>query len=431
MEARADGAGSGGTAGDVVTASSLRHHTDFRLLWAGNAVSQFGTRIGQITVPLLAVNVLSATPFQVGLLTSVQTVGLLLIGLPAGAWVDRMRRKKLMVAMDLARAVLLGSIAVAGWFGLLTYGQVLVATLLAGFATAFFDVAHLSYLPGLVGREHLVEGNAKLQASQSVAVVAGPALGGGLVSLLGAANTILATSGGYLLSALQIRRIRTEEHPVDRSAQSRLRTEVSEGLRFVFGNPMLRAIAGCTSTANFFLTIVVTLNVLFLVREVGLNATDTGLLLAASGVGGLIGAVVGPRAVRRLGRARMAWLSLLCTQPFSLLLPLAEPDWRVALFALGWFVTGSGSTAYNVAQVTFRQAVCPDRLLGRVNATNRFVVWGTMPLGALTAGVLADLAGIRVGLLVGAIGLSASVSWLLLSPLRRIHDIPEQEPAGS
>jgi len=405
---------------------TLRGHTDFRMLWAGNAVSQFGVRIGGVAAQLLAVGVLAATPFEVGLLNAAQTVGLLLIGLPAGAWVDRMRKRGLMISMDLCRAALLATIAVAGWAGVLSLAHLLVVTLAVGVATVFFDVAHLAYLPVLVGRDQLLEGNAKLQASQSVATTAGPALGGWSVGVLGAANTVLATSVGFLVSAFQLNRIRSVEPAPERPATRDLVGEIGEGLRLVFGVPTLRAIACCTATANLFLTFLITLNVLFLNRELGLSTTTTGLVLAASGVGGFLGAVTGRALVSRVGRARSSWLSLLLTQPFALLLPLTAPGWRVGLFVVGWFVVGFGSTVYNIAQVTFRQAVCPDRLLGRMNASNRVVVWGTMPLGGVLAGVVAEAAGARTGLWVGSAGLAAAVLWLLLSPLRTLRDVPTE-----
>lgn len=408
----------------VTTTSLLRTHTDFRNLWAGNAVSQFGTRIGGIAAPLLAVSVLDATPFQVGLLSAVQTVGLLVIGLPAGAWVDRMRRRRLMISMDLTRMALLATIPVAGWLRVLTLDQLLVVMLLVGVATVFFDVSQLSCLPTLIGRDQLLEGNARLQASQSVATVAGPALGGWLAGVIGAADTLLATSLGFLLSAGQIGRIGKVEPAPEPVARRRLLAEIGEGLRLVFGDPTLRAIAVCTASVNLFLSIAVALNVLFLNKVLGLPAGVTGLVLAASGVGGLVGAVTGRRFVPRIGRGRSCWLVLLVTQPLALLLPLAAADWRIGLFVAGWFAVGFGTTAYNIAQVTYRQTLCPDRLLGRMNASNRFVVWGTIPLGGIAGGVIATVAGARTGLWVATAGMTVSVAWLLFSPLRTIRDVP-------
>ena len=396
------------------------------MLWLGAVVSQFGARVGLIATPLLAVTVLAASPMQVGLLSAAQTAGLLVFGLPAGAWVDRMRRRPLMITMDLARAALLMTIPVAAWLGVLGLWQLGIVVLLVGVASVFFDVAYLSYLPSLIGREHLLEGNARLQAGQSVAVVAGPAAGGVLAGLIGAANTLLATGVGFLASALALWRIHGAEVPPERAARPSLRSEIAEGLRLVFGHPILRAIALCTSTANLFMAIALALNVLFLARVVGLPATTIGALLAALGLGGVVGALVSDRVAARIGQVRLVWVALLATQPWSLLLPLAAPGWRVGLFAAGWFVVGLGSTLYNVAQVSLRQALCPDRLLGRMNATNRFVVWSTLPVGSVLGGLLGELIGIRGGLWLAGTGLSLAVLWLICSPLRGMAELPEE-----
>ena len=404
----------------------LRRHHDFRRLWLGAVVSQFGARVGQIATPLLAVTVLAAGPMQVGLLSAAQTAGLLVFGLPAGAWVDRMRRRPLMIAMDLVRAALLMTIPVAAWLGVLGLWQLGIVVLLVGVASVFFDVAYLSYLPSLIGREHLLQGNARLQAGQSVAVVAGPATGGVLAGLIGAANTLLATGVGFLASALALWRIHGAEAPPERAAKPSLRAEVAEGLRLVFGHPILRAIALCTSTANLFMSIALALNVLFLARVVGLPASAIGAVLAALGLGGVVGALVSNRVAARIGQVRVVWVALLATQPCSLLLPLAAPGWRVGLFAAGWFVVGLGSTLYNVAQVSLRQALCPDRLLGRMNATNRFVVWSTLPVGSVLGGLLGELLGIRGGLWLAGTGLSLAVLWLIYSPLRGMAELPEE-----
>jgi len=410
----------------VTTSGLLRQHHDFRRLWVGAAVSQFGARVGQVATPLLAVTVLAASPLQVGLLSAAQTAGLLVFGLPAGAWVDRMRRRPLMITTDLVRAALLMTIPVAGWFGLLSLWQLGIVVLLVGVASVFFDVAYLSYLPSLIGREHLLEGNSRLQAGQSVAVVAGPAAGGLLAGLIGAANTLLATGLGFLASAVALWRIHGGEAAPERAARPDLRAEVAEGLRLVFGHPILRAIALCTATANLFMAMVLALNVLFLARVVGLPAAAIGVLLATLGLGGVLGALVSNRMAARIGQVRVVWVALLVTQPWCLLLPLAAPGWGVVLFAVGWLVVGLGSTLYNVAQVTLRQALCPDRLLGRMNATNRFVVWSTLPVGGILGGLLGEVLGIRGGLWLAGIGLSLAVLWLIFSPLRGMTELPEE-----
>lgn len=408
--------------------TSLLFPRDFRLLWIGESVSQFGTWITQTSVPLLAALVLAATPLQMGLLTAAQEAAFLLIGLPAGVWVDRLRRRPLMLGADLGRAALLLSVPIAWWLGVLTIWQLIVVGLLVGVLTVFFDLAYQSYLPTLVGREHLVEGNSKLQASLSVAMVSGPALGGGLTQLVGAANAVLADALSYLVSAWCLWRIRTVEPTPERVARPGLVPEIVEGLRFVFGNRSLRGTVGATGAWNFFNNIVTVVVILLLTRDLHLAPGLVGLLMASYGVGGVLGALTAGRIAVRIGQARTIWVSLVVTAPGLLLVPLAEPGWRLALFPIGYLVAGFGAVVYNVAQVSFRQAICPDRLLGRMNASVRFVVWGTLPLGGLAGGALGQLIGVRETVWVGAIGTALAPVFVLCSPLRRLRDLPS-EPA--
>jgi predicted MFS family arabinose efflux permease len=407
-----------------VRRESLFFHRDFRLLWLGDTVSQFGSIVTNTAAPLLAALVLAATPFQMGLLGAADTAAFLLVGLPAGAWVDRMRRRPLMLSADLGRALLLASIPVAWWFGVLTLTQLILIGLAVGVLTVFFDVAYQSFLPALVSRDKLMEGNSKLQASQSVAQVSGPAIGGWLTQLAGAANAIGLNALGFLWSASCLLRIRTVEPAVERGPDRKLRREIAEGLRFVFGNRSLVGIVGCTATANFATNITAAVSVLVLTRQLGASAGVVGLLLAGGGIGGVVGALAASRIANWIGQGRTIWLSILVTSPFSVLLPLAGRGWLLSLFAIGWFANAFGGVVYNIAQVSFRQAICPDRLLGRMNASVRFMVWGTLPLGALVGGVLGTLIGIHSTLWVGAVGVLLSPLPVLLSPLRRLRDLP-------
>jgi MFS family permease len=401
---------------------SLWTHRDFRNLWIGDTISQFGSSIGRTVLPLLAATTLAATPWEMGVLSAAGTAAFLLIGLPAGVWADRLRRRPLMITTDLLRAGLLLSVPLAWWFGVLTLAQLVAVALLVGVCTVFFDVAYQSYLPSLIGRDHLVEGNSKLQASQSVADVSGPALAGGIAQGIGAANGVLATGIGYLSSALFLWRIKTVE-PAPRSHEGRkLRTDIAEGLRFVFDNKSLRAIVSCTGTSNFFSGFEMAVVILFLVREVGLSEGVVGLLLSAGGVGGVLGALTANWWIQRLGQTRTIWLAMLFTQPFGLLLPLTANDWRVGLSMAGMAVAAYGVIIYNVSQVSFRQTLCPDHLLGRMNASIRFLVWGTIPLGGLVGGVLGGWAGLRTTLWIAMIGQVLAVAWVLFSPLRTTRD---------
>ncbi|MCG8918021.1 MFS transporter [Actinokineospora sp. PR83] len=409
--------------------TTLRGHQGFRRLWAGDTIAQFGTSIGNLVLPLLAIAVLQVTPGEMGVLTAAENAAFLLVGLPAGAWVDRMRKRPMMIRMDLARAVLLLTVPIAAWVGVLTLTHLVVVALGIGLCTVFFDVGYQSYLPALVGRAHLVEGNAKLQASQSVAGLAGPALGGLLVQWLSAAAALVTTCFGYLASALFLSRIRLEETVVRRPGKPDLRAEVVEGLRFVLGNRLLVAIVGCTGTSNFFNGVVTAVHLLFLTQVVGLSAGAVGVVVGLESAGGLLGALIAGRVGRRIGGARAIWLSLVVTMPFSLLIPLAAPGWPLVVAVAGYVVVNVGVLVYNISQVSFRQVICPDALLGRMNASIRFIVWGTLPLGALAGGALGEWLGVRTTLWVGVVGWVAATAWVVFSPLRGMRDTPGQEVA--
>jgi predicted MFS family arabinose efflux permease len=296
-------------------------------------------------------------------------------------------------------------------------------------------VAYQSFLPALVNRDKLMEGNSKLQASQSVASVSGPAIGGWLTQFAGGANAIGVNAIGFLSSALCLWRIRGVEPAVEPAPDRRLGREIAEGLKFVFGNRSLVGIVGSTATANFSLNVMSAVSVLVLTRQLGASAGIVGLVLVGGGVGGVLGALTASRIASWLGQGRTIWVSLLVTSPFMLLAPLTGRGWLLSLYAIAWLVSGFGGVVYNIAQVSYRQAICPDRLLGRMNASVRFMVWGTLPLGALVGGVLGDVIGIRATMWVGAIGVLLSPLPVLLSPLRKLRDLPTdvavvEEPVG-
>ncbi|QEV56288.1 MFS transporter [Streptomyces platensis] len=397
---------------------------DFRLLLAGAAAGQLGAQVTLVALPLVAVLELNAPAFQVGLLTAAETAAFLLVGLPAGAWVDRMRKLPLMIRADVVRAVAMASIPLAAVAGVLTMAQLYLVALVTGVATVFFDVAHQSFVPHLLPKDQLVPGNGALETIRSSAQVAGPGLGGGLVQLLGASLAIVADAVGYLLSALFLWGIKQPESRPERVAGTSLRQDIGEGLRFVFGHRLLRVIAVTTGLANFFTATLMATQSVFLVRVLGLAPGVVGLVLAASAVGGLAGALCAGRLAARFGQARIIWLSALATGPFALLWPLAGRGAGAALFAVGSGVVFFGAVVYNVAQVSFRQALCPPRLLGRMNATLRFLMWGTLPLGALAGGALAEAFGARTALAWCAAGFLVVPLPLLLSPLRRMRDLP-------
>jgi MFS family permease len=407
----------------------LFRHRDFRLLWGGETISEFGSQVSLLAIPLLAVRTLHATPFQMGLLTAASTAAFLIVGLPAGVWIDRTRRRWVMIAADLGRVVTIGSVPVAYVAGWLTLAQLFVVTLVSGILTVFFDVAYQSYLPALVGREHLVEGNAKLTGSAQVAAVAGPSIAGGLVQAVGSSAAVLVDSVSFLVSAGAVAAIRAPEPEpeVPESGHRKLRHDIAEGLRFVFGNTLLRAIAATTATSNFFSGIAAAVEVVFLVRQVHATPGVIGLLFTMGGVGGVLGAFAAGPLARRFGGARATVIGILGNVG-GLLVPLTMPGPRLILFGAGLFFVSFSAVVYNVNQVSFRQRLCPDRLLGRMNASMRFVVWGVLPLGGLLGGVLGSLFGLRPTLWVGYLGEALACIWLLVSPMRTMRDFPD-EPA--
>ncbi|MGW4470447.1 MFS transporter [Nonomuraea sp. NPDC004354] len=407
----------------------LLRHRGFLLLFGADTISQVGTQVSMVALPLVAVVALRATPFEMGLLVAAETAAFLLIGLPAGVWVDRLRRRPILITGDLARAALLASVPVAWWLGVLSMPQLYVVGLCVSVATVFFDVAYQSYLPSLVERDRIVEGNAKLEIVRSGAQVAGPGAAGWLVHLVTAPVAILVDAVSFLLSGLLLAGIKGDRDTPARDERRGLVREIGEGLAFVLRHPILRMIAACTASANLANAMNNALAVLFLINVVGVSPGVMGLLFSAAGVGGLAGAaLVGPVS-RWAGSARTIWLSALLTSPFMLLVPLAAQGWRLGLYVLAWFVVSAGIVVYNVSQLSFRQAITPDHLLGRMNATMRFIVWGTLPLGALIGGVLGERLGVVAALWIACALTPLSVIPLLLSPLRTMRDLP-QEPSG-
>ncbi|HVQ93831.1 MAG TPA: MFS transporter [Mycobacteriales bacterium] len=409
--------------------SSLWRHRDFMHLWGGQAVSEVGSQVTFIALPLLAVITLHATTFEAALLEAAGSAAFLLIALQAGSLVDRWRKKRIMVWSDLLRGVLLASVPVAHLAGILTLAQLYVVALLISVLTVFFDVAYQAYLPMLVADDQLVDGNAKIGGSQSFAQVAGPSVGGALVGAVGAAYAVAVDVVSFAVSAVLTGRVRDPEPaPEPRPAGARLRTEIRAGLAFVFGHRVLRKVLGCTATHNFFANMTGALDVVFLVRVLGASGRTVGFVFALGALGGLAGAALARRLATRVGTARIVWVSVLVEAPFLFARPFAFSGWGVLLVSLTGAGMAAASVVYNVAQVSYRQAVTPRHLLGRMTASARFVVWGVSPLGAVAGGALGTLLGIRTTLFIAAVGGSLSVLWVLASPLARVRDVADLPP---
>ncbi|MDF2846816.1 MAG: transporter [Oerskovia sp.] len=416
----------------VAPPRSLVHHRDFRHLWGGDALGQLGAQLTGFVLPIFAVSHLHATEWQMGALNAAETAAFLLLSLPAGAWVDRMRKRRVLVAADLARAAILSVVVVAALTGHASMGLLIGAAVVISTFSLFFDVAHQSYVPGLVGLDHVVEGNSKLQATQSVAMIAGPAIGGVALRVLSAPLVMVATVGTYLASALAVSRIRHHEDLPDPAARRPLRTEIAEGLRFVASEPLLRRILACTSLGNLGGAIGNAVVVIFALRTLDVGTATYGVVLSASAAGGLLGAVLADRAARRVGPARIIPASAVFTGVSYAITPAAawvattgEADALVpAVLVVGGFVFNLAVVVYNVAQVSFRQRLCPPALLGRMNASARFLVWGPIPIGGLLGGWIGTVWGVAPALWVGALVMSLGALPVLLSPLSRMSELP-------
>lgn len=363
---------------------------DFRLFWIGETTNKLGTTASAVAMPLVAVTALDATPFQVGLLTAFTWLPWLVVGLPAGAWVDRLPRRPVLIACDLVGAALFLAAPIGAWLGLLSIGQLLATALIAGVASVFAATAYQVYLPSLVDPGDLTEGNAKLHGSESAAQVAGPGVAGLLAALGGAVTALLADAVSFLVSAACLAGIRRTEPPRPVVERPRLRTQIGAGLRFVTRDPYLRVLMVFGATSNLALTGYQAILVVFLVREVGAGAGTVGLLLSLGSLGGVLGALIARPVARAIGSARGMLLLELAAGPFALLIPLTTPGAGLVLLVVGLVGVGAGVVASNVSSATFRLLYTPAELLGRVTATSRAINYSMMPLGAVLGGALAS-----------------------------------------
>jgi MFS family permease len=404
---------------------------DFAKLWAGQTISNIGGGITGIALPLTAVLVLSANSVQMGILSALDGLAALVFGLLAGVWVDRLRRRPIMMAADLGRAVLLGSIPLAAWLGILGLAQLYIVAALAAILAVFFRVASESFLPVLVPPQQLVAANSRLGTSDALAEIVGPASAGPLVQLIGAPFAILFDSCSFLVSVLSIWLIRApESRPTLQLAgrgeqrQSAWRESI-EGLRMVRENALLRALATSAALFNFFGNFIGALYILYVVRGLHAAPLIPGLLVAAGGVSALTGTLLARRVIRRLGTGLSIGAMLFCYGLFGLLTPLAGGSLGLAvamLFMAQLF--GDASVAiYFIAEISLRQAIIPNAFLGRVNATMQFLSQGPAPVAALIAGLLGATIGLRATILIGVLGVMLAGALLLLSPVRGARSV--------
>ena len=393
----------------------LWRNPDFLKLWSGQAVSEIGSRITREGLPLTAVLVLGATPSAMGVFAAIQFSAVLLVGIPAGMWVDRIRRRPILIAADLARAALLATVPWAAAHHALTMTHLYSVIALSGILTVFFDVAYQSYLPSLVARDQILEGNSKLAMSAATAEIAGPGITGVLVQLLTAPIAILFDAISFLFSAATIATIRNPEPRPQPHAHESVRAEAVAGFRFIRGHDVLRPLAYWSVTANFFMSWVAPLYILYAIRDLKLGPAALGLAIAFGGAGQFLGAALAPRATRRFGLGLTFILCAFAVAFALLIIAVARPPLAFALTALivQQIVGDTAFTVFAINELSLRQSVAPEHTLGRVNAAMQMMSRGVWPIGALVGGALASAIGTRATLALSAVGILLSATCLL------------------
>jgi MFS family permease len=416
-------------AGSQTAPGGLWRNADFVKLWLGMNVSFAGTQVASLAYPLTAVLVLDASSAEMGWLRATGTAAAFLFGPFAGVVIDRVRRRPVLILADLGLALLAASIPAAFFLGAVGMRQLYAVQFLAGALSIFSEVAVMAYLPALVRREQLVRANSQMMASNAAISIAGPGLAGVLVQMLSAPVVILFDAVSFVLSAVCTALIRAPEPAEDAAAAVQRRgvwAEIAEGLRFVYGHPVLRPLAEAIALHFLFVNVIYTLLVIYAVRELGVEPAPLGLVFAALGPGFLVGALLAPRAARRFGTGRLMTYAPLLTVAGLSLVPLARGPQAsaVALLAAAHFVTALGIQLHGVNLMALRQAVTPHRLQGRMNASFRYVNLLGACLGSLAAGALAERVGIRATLTVGVCGLLLPFLRLFFSPVRHLREVP-------
>ncbi|MBX7266337.1 MFS transporter [Micromonospora sp. Llam7] len=420
---------------DGTPSSSLNRHRDFNKLWLGQGISAFGTEITTLALPLTAILILDASATQIGIMSALRELAFLGPLLLFGVLVDRMRRRPLMIGTDLARAFVIGLVPVLAFLDSLTMTVMYLVAFAIGCLSVVFDLAYRSYLPSIVSRAQLMAGNSRLQATDSLSQIAGPGLAGLLVQALRAPFALVVDAISFVASAIALMLVKTPEPPVKQPTEDIGRgwrgvfSDIGHGLRTTVRHPVVRALAGNSATFNFFSVLMLTLFVLYATREFNISPAVLGLIFAAFGVGGLLGAITMGRLLKVLGYGWLLIVAYLLAVVPIMAIPLVNGTTTTAaiLFGVIHFVVGYGIVSSNIAEMTMRQMVIPQHILGRVNASFRFLIGGLVPISALVAGLLGDAIGLRPTLFITAVGIPLSLLWLIFSPIPKLRTVEDVE----
>ena len=402
---------------------SLWYHGDFMRFWFGDTVTQFTSQITALVLPTLAILTLNITDFQLGILNALGFIAFPTLGLFAGVLLDRVKRKPVMILVNVVRIMTLATIPVTYLLGVLSLYQLYIVALFMGICTLFFDVGYQSYLPSLVDKENLVEGNQKLQVSASAAAIIGPSVASGLLGLIGAAMSVVADVIGFFVSVLMLISIRKPElkpEPHLPEGQGHFFTEMKEGIKVVTGNKLLWTQAMGNLGSNIFGVAIL----LYAYRVLGISESIIGIAFSIGAMGFMIGVIVSSTVTDRLGLGRATAVSSMAS--FGLLIVLlAGGGYSVIVIGIAYLVSGVGNPIYNINMVSLRQIITPNRLQGRMNATMRTIIWGTIPIGSFLGGVLSSSIGLVPTLVIGSLVAGCASLWVIFGPILKLRELPE------
>jgi MFS family permease len=406
---------------------------EFRKFWIGETVSLVGTEVTRIALPLVAILSLGASAFEVGLVNAARYVPIVAFSLFAGIWLERRRRRPILIATNAGRAVLIGLIPAASVMHVLSVALLLAVALIVGTLTVIFDVGSLTYIPGLVDRRVLADANGRLQTSFSLALIVGPSLGGYLVGALDAPRALTADAASFAFSALMLGLIRVREAaPEVPEVRTPWRSQIAEGLHAVYGSPILRSLLTQSATFNLATNAMLTVFVVYAIRTVGLSASQLGLVLGVGAFGALAGSMIANRVTRLIGLGRALRLTTICACGAPLLFLAARGHGALSMTILvaAYAVYSLNLVIFNVNTVTLRQVVTPPQVLARMNASYRMVLFGTVPIGALLGGMLGQYAGLRLAMIITVLLLTAPLAWTPFSPVFLLRTMPTGPLAG-
>ena len=409
---------------------SLFRHSDFMKLWVGQSISSFGSQFSPFAIQVIAVTILGATSFQLGILSFLNTIPFLTLGLLVGVYVDRHRRRRIMIFADFGRALALFLIPLSAVVYVVTMNLLYLVTFVAGVLTVFFEITYQSYLPSLVDRSQIVDANSKLQTTASTAQTLGPSMAGFIIPVVTAPIACLGDTCGYISSVASLSLIKKPESIDASRSRAPVIKDIREGLRVVFEDPRLRSIAACTATANLASSAWGAILYKYLLQNLKMSVPEIGVAFAIGGVGSILGALTAMRVTNRLGVGRIIVLGIVLSG-VTISLYFAAPDTAFYVLSGSFFINGIGVLWYNIPQVSYRQSVVSAEIQGRMNATMRTIVWGVVPIGGLLGGILGEVSGVHATIgLMTVLGALAFL-FVLLSPVRQIKEFPTSaEPVG-